>query len=426
MLRVPTAATPDDGEYIESADGQSAAAPVHDEGRRAVRPMAFGVIVAASAGHLINDLLQALLPAVYPMIKTDLVLDFWQIGLITLAGQMTASILQPVVGHYFDERPHPYSLVTGMTISLVAIGLLSVAGHYGTIVAGAALLGIGSAIFHPEASRIARVASGGRHGLAQSVFQTGGNTGSALGPLMAALVIAPGHRGSMAWFTLLAAAGAAMLWRVGVWYHSTGEAVKAPAGRSRTHPSLSAQQVRRSLVVLATLLFSKFIYTASLTNYFTFFLIERFGLSVGDAQFRLSIFLGAVAVGTLAGGFLNDRLGSRPLIWLSILGALPFTLALPYANLFWTGVLSVMIGLIISSAFSAILVYALELVPGRVGLVAGLFFGLAFGIGGIGAAALGKLADVFGLSFVYSICAWLPAIGLLTILLPNTRRPLNG
>jgi FSR family fosmidomycin resistance protein-like MFS transporter len=342
--------------------------------------------------------------------------------LITLAGQMTASILQPVVGHYFDERPHPYSLVTGMTISLVSIALLSIAGNYGSILAGAALLGIGSAIFHPEASRIARLASGGRHGLAQSMFQTGGNSGSALGPLMAALVIAPGHRGAMAWFTLLAFAGAIMLWRVGVWYHGTGQAVRPAAGRARTHPHFSARQVRTSLVILSLLLFSKFIYTASLTNYFTFFLMDRFGLSVGEAQFRLSVFLGAVAAGTLAGGFLNDRLGPRPVIWLSILGVLPFSLLLPHANLFWTGVLSVIVGLIIASAFSAILVYALDLVPGRVGLVSGLFFGLAFGVGGIGAAALGKLADVTSLTFVYGLCAWLPAIGLLTAWLPNTRR----
>lgn len=385
------------------------------------RQAAFGIVIAVSLGHLLNDLLQALLPALYPMIKADLGLDFWHIGLITLTGQMTASILQPAIGHLFDERPHPYSLALGMSISLVAIALLAGAGQFSSILAATALLGVGSAIFHPEASRVARLASGGRHGFAQSIFQTGGNAGSALGPLAAALVISAGHRGRMAWFTLLALGGIVMLWRVGHWYHATGEATRSTAGRRRTpHPMLSSKRVAFALAVLAVLLFSKFIYTASLTNFFTFFLIARFGISVQSAQFHLFVFLAAVACGTFLGGLVGDRIGPRPVIWVSILGVLPFSAILPHANLFWTGVLSVIIGVIIASAFSAVLVYALELLPGRVGLVAGLFFGLAFGLGGIGAAVLGRLADAYGLDTVYAITAWLPALGLLTALLPDT------
>jgi FSR family fosmidomycin resistance protein-like MFS transporter len=386
-----------------------------------VRPPVVAIVAAASVGHFINDLLQALLPAVYPMIKADFALDFWQIGLITLAGQATASLLQPVVGHYLDVRPQPNSLAIGMLILLASLLMVALADRYALIVAASALLGIGSAIFHPESSRLARLASGGRHGLVQAVFQTGGNAGSALGPLAAALVITPGHLARIAWFTPLAFAGAIMLWRVGVWYatseHASSETVRTTPA---VHPAFSHAQVRRSLTVLMILLFSKFIYTVSLSNYLTFFLIERFGISVPRAQWHLFLFLGAVALGTLAGGTLADRIGPRRVIWFSILGALPFSALLPHANLFWTGVLSVLVGLIIASAFSAILVYALELVPGRVGLVSGLFFGFAFGVGGLGAAALGKWADVAGLAFVFNVCAWLPLIGLLTVLLPPT------
>lgn len=375
-----------------------------------------------AVGHLINDLIQALLPAVYPLIKADFALDFWQIGIITLAGQLTASLLQPLVGHYFDERPEPRSLAFGMTLSLVALLWIATAGRFASVVAAAALLGVGSAIFHPESSRIARLASGGRHGLAQSLFQTGGNAGSALGPLAAALIVAPAGRHAIAWFAVIAAAGATLLWRVGAWYARTGKATPASASRgSMPHHGLTPRHVNRALAVLVVLLFSKFVYLASLTNYFTFFLIDRFGVSVQRAQMHLFVFLAAVAVGTFAGGPIGDRIGRKRVIWVSILGVLPFSLAMPHVNLFWTGVLSVLIGLIISSAFSAILVYAQDLVPGRVGLIAGLFFGLAFGIGGLGAAALGYVADHAGLRTVYALCAWLPALGLFTALLPNVK-----
>ena len=388
------------------------------------RATTVGILLTISAGHLVNDLLQALLPAVYPMLKADFALDFWQIGLITLAGQVTASLLQPVVGHVLDRRPQPYSLAVGMGISLVALVWIATAGHFATIVAASALLGVGSAIFHPESSRIARLASGGRHGFAQSVFQSGGNAGSALGPLLASLVIVPRGRLAMAWFAIVALAGVTMLWRVGNWYRDhVAAAASRPRPAGQIHHTLSARQVQVSMAILVALLFSKFIYLTSLTNYFTFFLIERFGASIQTAQLHLFAFLAAVAVGTFAGGPVGDRIGRKQVIWVSILGVLPFSVLLPYANLFWTGVLSVVIGLIISSAFSAVVVYAQELVPGRVGLVSGLFFGLAFGIGGIGAALLGRLADITGLVTVFHLCAWLPALGLLTAWLPDLRRP---
>jgi FSR family fosmidomycin resistance protein-like MFS transporter len=356
------------------------------------------------------------------MLKADFALDFWQIGLITLAGQVTASLLQPVVGHVLDRRPQPYSLAVGMGISLIALVWIATAGHFATIVAASALLGVGSAIFHPESSRIARLASGGRHGFAQSVFQTGGNAGSALGPLLASLVIVPRGRLAMAWFSVVALVGVTMLWRVGSWYRDHVAAAAArPRSAGQTHHTLSPRQVQVSMAILVALLFSKFIYLTSLTNYFTFFLIERFGASIQTAQLHLFAFLAAVTVGTFAGGSVGDRIGRKQVIWISILGVLPFSVLLPHVNLFWTGVLSVAIGLIISSAFSAVVVYAQELVPGRVGLVSGLFFGLAFGIGGIGAALLGRLADITGLVTVFHICAWLPALGLLTAWLPDIR-----
>lgn len=386
----------------------------------------FTVLTAVAGGHFINDLLQSLLPAIYPILKDQFHLDFWQIGLITLANQMTASLLQPVVGYVFDRRPHPHSLAAGMALTLIGLVLLAFASSYALLVLAAALVGIGSSIFHPEASRVARLASGGQHGMAQSLFQTGGNGGSALGPLAATFIVLPFGQTSVAWFAVLALAGIGILWRVGRWHGRASASLETRTSRApRATHGLTARQVRVAMTVLVTLVVSKSVYIASLTNFYMFFLMERFDVSVRVAQLHLFGFLAAVAVGTFAGGPLGDRLGRKAVIWVSILGVLPFTLLLPWASLFWTGVLAVVIGLILSSAFSAILVYAQELMPGRVGLVAGLFFGLAFGIGGLAAAGLGRLADVTSLATVYRWCALLPALGLLTALLPaeHARRP---
>jgi len=384
---------------------------------------ALAVLAALSGGHLITDLLQSLLPAIYPILKEDFHLDFWQIGLLTLANQVTASLLQPIVGFAFDRRPQRHSLAVSMSLTLVGLLMLAFAASYGLLVFAAALVGIGSAVFHPEASRIARLASGGRHGFAQSLFQTGGNGGSALGPLMAAFIILPFGRASVAWFAVVALAGIALLWRVGAWHgRRTAQLAATRVATAQPRYQMTRRQIQSALAILVTLVISKSVYIASLTNFYMFFLIERFGVTVRDAQFHLFAFLAAVAVGTFAGGPVGDRVGRKAVIWVSILGVLPFTLALPYADLFWTGVLTVIIGLILSSAFSAILVYAQELVPGRVGLVAGLIFGLAFGIGGLAAAGLGWMADVTSLETVYRVCAFLPALGLLTALLPAEPR----
>lgn len=376
------------------------------------------VLVGISVCHLLNDMLQSLLPAIYPMLKSDFSLDFSEVGLIALTSQMTASVLQPVVGLYLDRKPRPLSLAVGMGFTLVGLVLLATAARFGVVLAAAGLVGLGSSIFHPESSRVARLASGGRHGLAQSLFQTGGNTGSAIGPLAAALVILPYGRKSLAWFTIVALAAIVLLWRIGLWAHArVGAAVKATSVASPV--PLPARTVRRAIAVLLALVFSKYLYLASLTSYYTFFLIQKFHVSVQSAQLHLFIFLGAAAAGTFAGGPIGDRIGRKRVIWVSILGALPFTLLLPYANLFWTSVLTIVIGLVISSAFSAILVFATELIPGKVGLVAGLFFGFAFGIAALGSAALGVLADHTSIEFIYRICAVLPAIGILTALLPD-------
>jgi FSR family fosmidomycin resistance protein-like MFS transporter len=381
----------------------------------------FPVLIAISVSHLLNDLMQSLLPAIYPMLKTSLGLSFWQVGSIRLANQLTASLLQPVVGSYTDRRPLPYSLAVGMTFTLCGLLLLAGAHRFAFILLAASLVGIGSSIFHPESSRIARLASGGRHGFAQSLFQTGGNFGSSLGPLLAAFIVVPFGQSSIAAFSIVAAIGIAILWRVGRWYGRLGVLRPASADGART-PSVTAPHVTRSLVILLVLVFSKYIYLTSLTSYYTFFLIHKFGVSVQSAQLHLFAFLAAVAAGTFIGGPIGDRIGRKYVIWGSILGVLPFTLALPYVNLFWTAVLSVVIGLILASAFSAILVYAQELLPGRIGLVSGFFFGFAFGIGGLGAAALGWIADLTSLELVYRVCAWLPAMGILTVLLPDLRR----
>jgi len=381
---------------------------------------AFSVLGALSLCHLLNDMVQSLLPAIYPILKTALNLDFRHVGLITLVNQMTASLLQPLVGYYTDRRPKPQSLSVGMTFSLCGLILLAWSTQYAFVLLAAGLIGIGSSIFHPESSRIARLASGGQHGLAQSLFQVGGNAGSALGPLLAAFIVLPRGQRSLAWFAIVPITAIVLLWRVGRWYSQRARAKTAAKGAGHAAPhGLTPRQVVGALAVLLILVFSKYIYLASLSTYYTFYLIETFHVSVKSAQLHLFVFLGAVAAGTVLGGPVGDRFGRKYVIWGSILGVLPFTLALPFANLAVTGVLSAIIGLILASAFSAILVYAQELVPGNVGMIAGLFFGLAFGIGGLGAAALGVLADATSITFVYRLCAWLPALGLLTALLPD-------
>ena len=383
----------------------------------------FGVLFAISFCHLLNDLNQSLLTAIYPLLKTSFHLDFGQIGLITLTFQSTASLLQPLVGMYTDKRPTPWSLPAGMACSLAGLLVLSVAPFYGMLLLAAALIGLGSSIFHPESARVARRASGGQHGLAQSVFQVGGNGGQALGPMLAALVVLPHGQSSIAWFSLTALLGILILTRIGAWYKAH-QIVKAHGsdGAMRLHPTLSTRKVAFSIAVLIALIFSKYFYLASLSSYYTFYLIDKFHVTVSQAQLYLALFLASTAAGTLIGGPAGDRIGRKYVIWASILGVLPFTLMLPYANLFWTAALTVIVGLILSSAFSAILVYAQELMPGRIGMVSGLFFGFAFGMAGIGAAVLGKLADMTSITFVYRVCAFLPAIGLLTALLPNLDR----
>lgn len=380
---------------------------------------AYAVLFAISTCHLLNDMMQALLPAMYPILKSGFGLDFGQIGLITLTFQLTASLFQPLVGLYTDHRPRPYSLVAGMGFSLVGLLILSVASSYPMLLVSAGMVGLGSAVFHPESSRVARMASGGRHGFAQSLFQVGGNTGSAIGPLLAAFVVLPRGQRSVAWFSAAALAGMVILTRVGRWYQEHRKAVRARIGAAAVHHDLSRAKVIVALAILLVLVFSKNVYLASISSYYTFYLIEKFGVPVQTAQIYLFVFLGAVAAGTIIGGPVGDRLGRKWVIWASIVGVLPFTLALPFVNLFWTGVLSVAIGVILASAFSAILVFAQELVPGRIGMVSGLFFGFAFGTAGIGAALLGDLADRTGIEFVYRLCSYLPALGLLTVFLPT-------
>jgi FSR family fosmidomycin resistance protein-like MFS transporter len=365
-------------------------------------------------------MLQSVIPAVYPILKNSYHLDFRQIGIITLTVQLTASLLQPFVGIYTDHRPTPYSLPVGMSFTLAGLLLLSSAPTYGIVLLAVALVGVGSSVFHPESSRVARLASGGQHGLAQSLFQVGGNAGSSLGPLLAALVVLPGGQRTIAWFSAAALVAIIVLTRIGSWYKEHGAVrAKASAVLDSRHPKLTKRRTALALAVLIALVFSKYFYLVSLTSYYTFFLMSRFHLSVRSAQIHLFIFLGAVAAGTFIGGPVGDRIGRKYVIWCSILGILPFTLVLPSANLFWTTVLSVVIGLVLASAFSAILVYAQDLVPGKIGTISGLFFGLAFGMAGIGAALLGSLADATSISFVYRVCSFLPIIGLLTAFLPN-------
>ena len=377
------------------------------------------VLGAISFSHLLNDMMQSLLPSIYPILKSEYTLSFTQIGLITLTFQITASLLQPVVGFTTDKKPQPFALPIGMGCTLIGLLLLAFAGSYPILLVGAAMVGMGSSVFHPESSRVARLASGGRHGLAQSIFQVGGNVGSASGPLMAAFIILPHGQKSLAWFSATALLAMAVLFGVATWYQAHRRARAAKPRAEYVPPQLTKRQVVVALAVLLALIFSKFFYTESLRSYYTFYLIDRFHVSVQTSQILLFVYLGAFAAGTLAGGPIGDLIGRKRVIWFSILGPLPFTLLLPHVNLTWTVALTVAIGVILSSAFSAILVYAQELVPGRVGMIAGLFFGLAFGMGGVGAAILGDLADRTSIDFVYNVCAFLPALGLLTVFLPN-------
>jgi FSR family fosmidomycin resistance protein-like MFS transporter len=379
----------------------------------------FNLLGALSFSHFLNDMMQSLIVAIYPLLKGEFHLSFVQIGTITLTYQICASLLQPLIGIYTDKHPKPYSLSAGMGFTLVGIVTLAFAPNYTSVLAAAALIGAGSAIFHPESSRIARLASGGRHGLAQSIFQVGGNAGSAMGPLLAAWIILPQGQPSLAWFAIAAVVAIVVLARVGGWYKRQHIDQPKAAAISAAIAPVSPARVRWSIAVLVLLIFSKYFYVASITSYFSFYLIDRFHISVRSAQLHLFVFLLAMALGTLFGGPLGDRIGRKRVIWVSILGIAPFTLMLPYVDLMWVGILTFIIGLILSSAFSAIVVFAQELMPGNVGAVSGLFFGFAFGIGGIGAAVLGGLADQHGIEFVYRICAFLPLIGMVAAFLPN-------
>ncbi|MDB5815392.1 MAG: transporter [Rhodocyclales bacterium] len=381
----------------------------------------FSVLGAISFSHFLNDMIQSLILAIYPLLKAQFALSFAQIGLITLTFQVTASLLQPVVGLYTDKYPKPYSLAIGMGCTLSGLLLLAIAPNFETVLIASALVGTGSSIFHPESSRIARLASGGQHGLAQSIFQVGGNTGSAIGPLLAAWIIIPNGQHSVAWFALAALLAIFVLWKIGGWYKRQQPASGGKV-RAATKSHLPPRTVAWSICILLVLIFSKYFYLASISSYYIFYLINKFHLSVQSAQIHLFVFLFAVAAGTILGGPIGDRIGRKRVIWASIVGAAPFTLMLPYADLMWTGILTFIIGLILASAFSAILVFAQELVPGKVGTVSGMFFGFAFGMGGIGAAVLGTIADHRGIEYVYHICAYLPLLGLLTALLPNLER----
>lgn len=386
---------------------------------------AYTVLAAVTAGHFINDTMQALLLALYPLLREAHALTFAQVGIITMTFQVTASILQPFIGLFTDRRPLPFSLPVAPAMTAIGLTLLAFATSYPMILTAAALIGIGSSIFHPEASRVTRLSSGGRFGFAQSTFQVGGNVGTSIGPLLAALFVIPHGQASVLWFVLLAAVSVAVLSHAAAWYHGH---LSPKGGGRRMAPAaagLPTGKVVFALAVLVALMFSKFVYTSSMSSFYTFYLIETFHLSMKEAQVDLFIYLGAFAAGTLLGGPIGDRIGRKAVIWFSVLGALPFTLLLPYADHFWTVVLSVPIGFILASAFSAMLVYAQELMPGRVGLISGLFFGLAFGIGGIGAALLGSLADITSIGFVYHVCSFLPAIGLLTMFLPDMRHSMQ-
>ncbi|MBC7487899.1 MAG: MFS transporter [Cytophagaceae bacterium] len=383
----------------------------------------FSILFAISFSHLLNDTIQSIIPAIYPIVKESLNLNFAQIGLITLAFQLSASILQPVVGLYTDRKPQPYSLAIGMGFSLIGLVLISQTESFAMLLLSVALIGVGSSIFHPEASRIAHMASGGKRGLAQSIFQLGGNTGSSLGPLLAALIIVPFGKPSIIWFTLVALLAIVILRWVGSWYaQQMMLSIQKKKISAENKPVHSRKKIILSIGILLLLIFSKNVYIASMTSYFTFYLMDKFDLSIQTSQYYLFAFLFSIAAGTFLGGPIGDRFGRKYVIWISILGAAPFTILLPYANLFWTGLLIVPIGVILASAFSAILVYAQELIPGKVGTIAGLFFGFAFGVAGMGSAVLGKVADDYSISYVYQICSFLPLIGILTVFLPSIEK----
>ncbi len=393
------------------------------------RPERIGlnILLAISFSHFLNDLIQSLIPALYPLLKEGFQLNFTQIGLITLTFQMSASLLQPAVGLYTDRHPQPYSLTWGMGCTLLGLLALSVAPSYGLLLLAVGLVGTGSAVFHPESSRVARMASAGHYGLAQSIFQVGGNAGTSAGPLLAALIVIPQGRQSLAWFSLVALLAMVILWRVGGWYKRKQAQERQ---QHKVHLSVRQESGSRStalpVVLLLVLMFSKFFYTTSLHSYLTFYMMHKFQVPVQTAQVHLFVFLFGVALGTILGGPIGDRIGRKQVIWWSIFGAAPFALVLPYADLFWTGPLTFVIGLLMASAFPAIVVYAQELFPGKVGMISGLFFGLAFGLAGIGAALLGRLADIHGIEFVYRVCAWLPLLGLAAVFLPDLRKRLDA
>lgn len=399
---------------------QSTSLPLKDKTKAAGKTV-YPVLIAISLSHLLNDTLQSVIPAIYPVVKDAFRLSFAQIGLITLTFQLLASLLQPFVGLYTDRKPQPYSLAVGMVFTLIGLVLLSRAPSFGILIFAVALVGIGSSIFHPEASRLAHMASGGRRGMAQSIFQLGGNFGSSIGPLLAALIIVPYGQSNIIWFSVLALLAIFILVNIGGWYKRKIRIMARRPGSDALHIQvLPKKKLIFSVIILLVLIFSKYIYLSSMTSYYTFYTISKFGVTVQSSQIYLFIFLFAVAAGTIIGGPLGDRFGRKYVIWASILGVAPFSMLLPHANLFWTIVLTIPIGLILASAFSAILVYAHELFPGKVGLISGLFFGFAFGIGGIGSALLGVLADRTSIGYVYQVCAYLPLIGLITAFLPNT------
>lgn len=389
---------------------------------QAAQQTVFPILFAISFSHLLNDTIQSIIPAIYPQLKDAFSLNFVQIGLITLTFQLTASLLQPLVGLYTDKKPQPFSLATGMTFTLTGLVLLASVESFHGVLLSVALIGVGSSVFHPEASKVAYMAAGHRRGLAQSIFQVGGNAGSAIGPLLAAFIILPHGRHSISWFSIIALLAIFVLWRVGLWYSASYLHIAKKTRSAAIPHQLSKNKVTGSIVILLLLIFSKYFYMAGISSYFTFYVIDKFGVSIQQSQIYLFVFLAAVAAGTLAGGPIGDRIGRKYVIWGSILGVAPFSLALPYANLFWTGILIFIIGVILASAFSAILVYAQELLPGKVGMVSGLFFGFAFGMGGIGSALLGKLADITSIEYVYKVCSFLPLIGLLTGFLPDLKQ----
>lgn len=395
---------------------------VIDEGHEMVNKTVFSILFSISFAHLLNDLLQAVIPASYPILKDSYGLTFTQIGLITFSYQLAASILQPFVGFYTDRKPKPFSMIIGMLFTLSGIVLLSYAASFPVILLSVILVGIGSSIFHPEAARVSYLASGGKRGLAQSIFQIGGNTGTAISPLLIAWIVVPHGQRYIIWFTLVTIIALFVLARIGKWYQTHLNLTAKKKLSLEDLPHLSKSRVVASVIILLVLIFSKYFYVASISSYFTFYLIDKFNLSVQDAQFHLFLFLLSVAAGTLLGGPLGDKFGRKYVIWFSVLGAAPFTLLLPFADLFWTGVLSVIIGIIISSAFPAILVYAQELLPKKLGMVSGLFYGFAFGMGGLGSALLGYLADQTSIEYVYQICAYLPLIGVIAYFLPNLKK----